>query len=323
MGCWGLFLLLSCFLTNICVAQEELTGKGIVVTFPKGMEGAAQRVLRTYNNLKRDCEVKLGYRYNRDVEVFLCRDHDSFNRRIVALGGRKKPQHIAAVAFSLADVIVLKSAAWIKAQPGEFKTIFQHEISHCLLGYIRRRHRGMDLPRWFDEGIAQWVSEGLFHGKSVQLHQALRADAWIPFDQLNQRFPEQEGASALAYAQSESMVRFIAEYNDPNLKKANIHGILLRLVERDSFDKALFAVTGLHLSGLESAWSRQERSSAPFPLTLFPDAIFAITIVVLALLAFANYRGRRNRRLVQMDEEESQWAHGNPQETEEERDDMG
>lgn len=322
MGQGILVAVILCLLSGIGFSQGEVSKKGIVVTFPAGMKGSAQRILRTYHALKRDCEIKLGYRYNRDVQVFLCRDHDSFNSRIIELGGRKKPKHIAAVAFSLADIIVLKSAAWTRAKPGEFETIFQHEISHCLLGYLRRRHRGMDLPRWFDEGIAQWVSEGLFHGESVQLHQALRSNAWIPFDQLKRRFPEQEGASALAYAQSESMVRFIAEYNDRNLAKANINGILLRLIERDSFDQALFAVTGLHMGGLEGAWSRQERSSIPFPLTLFPDAIFAITIVVLALLAFANYRGRRNRRLAQMDEEEAAFEHWEQVEVGEDQEDL-
>jgi hypothetical protein len=287
--------------STLAHGQNQLNEPGIKVEFPDGMKGAAERVLRVYPRLKRDCEEKLGYRYTKTVRVWICRDHKPFNDQIISLGGQAKPEHIAAVAFPMVDVIVLKSAAWTRSSVREFEIIVQHEISHCLLGHLRRIHERMSIPAWFDEGIAQWVSEGLFRGDSVRLHQALRQEAWIPFADLENKFPAQEGASELAYAQSESMVRFIAEYNDPERNRANIHGILLHLANGESFDQALFAITGLHFRGLEARWSEQKKSSLPFPIQLFPDVFFSVTIVVLALLAFASYRVRRSRRLAEMD----------------------
>ncbi len=300
----GFWLLALILLACVAQGQGQLVGPGIVVDYPQGMKGSAERIVADFPHLKKACEVKIGYRYTRDVHVWVKRDHRGFNEQIVSLGGSKKPPFVAAVAFPFIDVIVLKSEAWTRHDWRQFKITFQHEIAHCLLGHLRRVYRGMDVPRWFDEGLAQWLSDGLYVGDDVSLHRALREGKWIPFEDLEKRFPRQEGASHLAYAQSESMVRFIAEFQDPLGEKANIKGLILRLVTGDSFDQALFAITGLHTHSMEDAWSRGEKSSFPFPLHLFPDAAFSLSIVVLCFLAYASYRIRRARRLDQMDTEE-------------------
>ncbi len=309
LRCLWLLLLLPGAPVPEVAAQNVLKKEGITVYYPEGMEVAAQKTAGVYPGLLHRCESRLGSRYPRHLELWLCRDHASFNRRIVQLGGGRKPDFVAAVAFPAIDVIVLKAAAWRQGPPDNFRVTFMHEISHCILGDLRRAHRGMVIPRWFDEGVAQWVSEGLYRGDGMRLHQALRNGSWIPFEELDERFPSQEGASELAYAQSESMVRFIAEYNDPGGKRNNLAGILISLSDGSSFDEALREITGLSLEQMEEEWSRGRRSILPFPLRLLPEAMFSFLLIVLSLLAFVTYRVKRARRLAALDQEELATIH--------------
>ncbi len=284
------------------------------------MEGAAARVLEVYPRLKEEVETRLGLRYTRKLDIWLERSHADFNARITALGGGPKPEHVAAVAFPYHDVVVMKADAWRRGAPRAFEVTFQHEIVHCLLGELRRRHPEMTLPTWLDEGIAQWASEAVFFGSPDLLAQAIRQGSLIPFEELRRDFPDQEGASALAYAQSHSLVRFIAERGNPTGRKNNIQGLLLQLMDGSEVEDAVRAVTGLGFDELEKVWEGETGAALPFSLRDVPEMVFGIAIFVLALLAFSVQRVRRAQRLAQFEaEERAQLALEADPETEAER----
>ena len=281
-------------------AQGRLEADGIIIHHPDGMAGAARRVADSYADLLHETEVKLGFPYGQKVRVWIERDHEAFDRRIVAFGGAPRPDHVAAVAFPMHDLIILKSAAWLRGDARAFEVTLQHEIAHCVLGRLRRSHPGIDLPVWLDEGLAQWVSETQLYGSSDLIAQAIRRDELIPFEKLRRDFPEQEGASALAYAQSLEIVRYLAAFENPKGRKRNVQGLLLALADGLSLDAAVRQQTGMSLHELESAWRGDARAILPISLRQLPEVLFAFMLVVLALLAYAVARVRRENRLAEL-----------------------
>ena len=301
-----LTVLLAFAVLSSAGAQGVASGTGIRVRHERGQERLARRILDIYPGLREDVTRKLGIAYPRSLEVVVVRGHDSFNAVLRKNGGRERPEHVAAVAFGYRDLIVLKSSAWTRAEGDLMPSIFEHEIAHCVVGHLEREHAECFVPRWFDEGVAQWVSERVFHGEPDILDRAAGSDALLPFDELVNSFPEQEGASALAYAQSLSLVRFISRLHaEHELVRGNIRAIFALLARGWRLEAAIESVTGMSMPALLDAWRADlERRALAADLRLFPQILFGAILLVSSLLGWATLRVRRARRLREFDEEE-------------------
>ena len=171
-----------------------------------------------------------------------------------------------------------------------------------MLGHLVREHPRCRLPLWFEEGLAQWVSERLYRGDSGILDGALRADKLIPFDALLRDFPDHEHASALAYAQSLSLVRFISGHGARDEKaRGNLRAMLVILCRGTRFEDALRIATGLDFASLERAWISEMRRRVPLSVQQLPSFLFGGTILILSLLLWATLRVRRERRFAEFD----------------------
>lgn len=274
------------------------------VVHDSGLEGLAERIRAAYPRLLEDTEHRLGVAYEHRLTVHVVRDHDEFNATVTALGAAPRPEHVAAVAFGFRDVIVLKSSAWRRAPGDEFEVIFQHEIVHVVLGALQREHTFL-IPRWLDEGIAQWVTDRPFFGEPETLDRAVRNDRLLSFERLTREFPDHEGASALAYAQSLSLVRFISRRKAADERvRGNVRGLLRFMSRGASAEEAIFYVTGLELPELEDAWRDELRHRTPVSLRHLPEVLVSGAMVIAAMLAFAAHRMRRRRRMDELEEDD-------------------
>lgn len=287
-------------------AQSVRRADGVKVHFDDGLEGAADRVLELFLPVKRKCTERLGFALPREVTIHVVRDHEAFNELVVSLGAAPRPPFVAAVAFSRADLIVLKSEAWRRQRQDSLEDILLHELAHVFLGHVERTSR-LPVPRWFDEGVAQWVTRRVFLGPPDVLERAYRKDRLLSLDALTKSFPEQEGASALAYAQSLSLVRFISHWNATDEdKRRNIPAILRLMIQGKRFPDALENVTGKTLKQLEAAWRGDLKNLPSGLLRQLPDFVFGGFVLVAALLILARLRVKRARRLAQFDAEEEE-----------------
>lgn len=271
----------------------------LLMEFEEGLEGAARKVKSLYPALLKDTEAKLGFSYPRTLRVQLFRSHESFSRAVVAAGGRPKPPHIAAVAFGHKDLIILKSRAWTSNQNESLETIFQHELAHCFIGHLERLRPMSRIPLWLNEGVAQWVSEAIFWGKAEVLDRARASGSVIPLAELERNFPDEEGASQLAYAQSLALVRHIAEQRRDRRNVADLLDLTSRGVDMDT---ALRAVIGVDRKGLEEDWLRGQRRFFGLSVGQLMEFSFGIFILVATLLLIAVNRSRRRRKLEALDD---------------------
>jgi len=111
----------------------------------------------------------------------------------------------------------------ISVTPGDTQTIelqrqVPHELAHVMLyrnigeaGYYR-------LPAWLNEGIASMAELYPNPDYAHALTQASRNNTLMPFADLCGSFPSDSGGAFLAYAQSESFVRYLrSTYGDTGL----------------------------------------------------------------------------------------------------------
>lgn len=277
----------------------------VSVVHSAGLEGAARRVRTRHATLCERVKKRTGLNLPERIEVHLTSSHESFNATIRRLGGAARPEHVAAVAFPYQDIIVMKTEAWIRNRGG-FEQLYMHELTHCAIGVLRQR-QPVDIPHWFEEGLAQFAANSSFVERSDVLDLAIDSDSTIPFSQLESAFPAQEGATTLAYAQSLSIVRFLHGYQTKTPdRRLRLTAMLRRLARGSSFKETLKLSTGLEPGQLEAAWLGEMQRQSSLSLRQLPALVFGGLLLVVTLLLLARQRVRRTQLLQSMTEEEAE-----------------
>jgi len=128
-------------------------------------------------------------------------DFDSYARSSL-------PTWTGAAYLSSQNIILLKNPTWSNPEIN-FQREFLHELSHL---YFHKKFEGKDIPLWYNEGLAEYLSVG-----SIDLHSglvlsnAIWAKSILPFDRIDSLLFFSKQKAELAYAQSLSAILFLYE----------------------------------------------------------------------------------------------------------------
>jgi hypothetical protein len=124
-----------------------------------------------------------------------------------------------------------------------------HEMTHLLLDSVAPGSAA-PLPTWLDEGIAM-VAEGQTQPIFQQaLDQASRSHHLISIQSLSGNFPETPDEATIAYAESESMVRyFVTTYG-----QAKLGTLIASFRQGQSSDEAFKNSIGISSRDFQAAW---------------------------------------------------------------------
>jgi hypothetical protein len=110
------------------------------------------------------------------------------------------------------------------------------------------------LPRWFNEGVSQWVSGGITEviiGENKDfLKQATLSGRFIPISELTKGFPLDNSSLVLAYQESKSIVDYIVKEHGPD----GILRIIKHLQEGRTIDSAVIKSLSISMGRLEKQW---------------------------------------------------------------------
>lgn len=121
-----------------------------------------------------------------------------------------------------------------------------HEYTHLVFDYITNGN----YPRWFTEGLAQYVEYRVNHYEWVTANNTLDHTMYS-MQELDQNFDELPNQS-LAYRQSLAAVRYIAEVHGED----KLQGIIRSLKAGDSLEKAIQQNLGMEYSVFETSWQQ-------------------------------------------------------------------
>lgn len=146
---------------------------------------------------------------------------------------------------------VLAPEAWISEDnPEAVRRIFQqagpmaHELTHLMLDYAAKGN----YPRWFTEGVAQYV-EYKFTGYIFGQREGIWNRGLYPLSNMDRQF-DKLSDQALAYRQSLSVVEYIvAVYGEEEL-----HNIIKNLAAGTNFNKAFDSALGRDVETFEKEW---------------------------------------------------------------------
>ncbi len=239
-----LFSILSSFAAPSPHAAEfkTLQGDGVEVLFPPTLGTAAREAAQMTPGIKKDLQETFGWPFRFKPTIILMKDPQRF---------RQITQSPLIVGFAIPNKnLVIIDYPRIR-NPMNFQNILKHELCHLLL---HKEIENVPIPRWFDEGVAQWASNGvmdiLHDQRDALLPKAAFSDGLIPLGALNKGFPGNANALRLAYEESRSIIDYIIlTHGKPGLLE-----ILALMKENVPLRKAISMVFDTPLYKVEKKW---------------------------------------------------------------------
>jgi len=194
--------------------------------------------------------------------------------------------HEAFVAYAVPErQLVVIDATQMGVRPFTLAITLKHELCHLLLHHhITEVH----LPKWLDEGVCQWISEGVpevvFARGLSPLPAAVLMGELISLEALSSRFPGDNRGLFLAYEQSRSVVDYIIQTYGVNGILNILHSMKNGVQAEESIQTALM-ITGREL---EKRWHEDLRSWPVF-LAFLAGNLYTVLFIIAALLTVLAY----------------------------------
>ncbi len=218
------------------------------------------------------------------VRVYLAPDEAAFD----SLTGGRIPEWGAGVAVPGLRTIVMPafsergSSGWSEART------LRHEWAH--LG-LHQWLQGLRIPRWFDEGYAEWASGGWDAEQGWQLRVALARGALPDMDSVSLAWPRDRSQAQLAYMLAGTAFEYLIRTSG----ERGVELLLERWREERSFSTALRRVYGVTPGQFEEDWQEYVKDRYGWLFVLSRSAVFWL-FLALALLVLFWIRRRRQRR---------------------------
>jgi hypothetical protein len=231
---------------------------------------------------------RLGLPVGSPLTILVVRDVDETRAEVVARTGREPPDWAGGLALPEHDLVIVR--ADLGGEPFDrVDSILTHELVHIAVARARKQEEAAAIPRWFEEGLAQWVAGRARPLDVPDLRPAATFGYLLDLSEMNAAFAHGEGAAARAYAQAESFVRFIARRRGAD----GVRHVMERLLDGVDLDIALSAVTAANLAMSWSAWQAELRADRGWIVGTASQALIAILILVVVALGVRRVMRRK------------------------------
>ncbi len=215
------------------------------IVFSPNLESMAVEVRQMVPVIKEELHDIFGWELHERPVIVLFSDRRPFQRLV---------ESPLTVAFAQPERnMVAIDCTRTNRHPLSLRNVVKHELCHL---YVHQYVKNRPVPRWLDEGIAQWASDGisdiLHDRKRTLLTRAAFTGKLLPLDSLNKRFPLQDHDFILAYEQSKDFVVYLVNRYGKNKVLQLLHSVK----EGEAFHHAVSFSLGEPLADIEREWHR-------------------------------------------------------------------
>jgi hypothetical protein len=203
------------------------------------------------------------------------------------LTGGSVPEWRAGVAVPEFGLLIVPTGEGPRILDPEGLGVLRHEWAH--LG-LHQTLGDLRIPRWFDEGYAQWASGGWDATEAWRLRVLLALGRLPPLDSLSLAWPRDRPSAEGAYLLAASAVSYL-------LGESGERGLSLFLTRwraGGSFEQSLRATFGVTPGQFEEDWRRHVKRRYGWLFVASRSAVFWM-LLALVLLLMVRVRQVRNR----------------------------
>lgn len=236
-------------------AWRTVEGPVVRLHWYEGDDAFAQRALGIGENAIARASELLGVTETEPVDFFIY-DTEPALREALGAGTR---ENVAGQAhqdirtlFGLIEPQEIESD-WVD-------TLVTHELTHLVFGTATENpYHGP--PRWLNEGVAVYLSEGYTPFWRSTVEAAVRDGSLIPLEGLGGLFPTTAEQFRLAYGESVSAVDYFTRTFD----EATLWQLVRSYADGVSDDDAFSAATGADLAAFNAGWMGSLGVDVPAP----------------------------------------------------------
>ena len=239
--------------TDTSKQWRTLRGDIVTVHWYDGDEAFARRALDIGEEAVRSTAGLLGVTESDPIDFFIYGDNEAFR---TALGPGTR-ENVGGQAH--ADIRTLFGLY----QPGQtddswLGILVPHELTHLVFDTaVDNPYRFP--PRWVNEGLAVYLSEG-YGGFDRGMVQGAVADRTLmPLTALTGQFPTDPAKTSLAYAEAVSAIDFLVRAYDQASLLSLINSYREGLTDDEAFTRAI----GTDVAGFQAAWLAELGAETP------------------------------------------------------------
>ncbi|MFZ0449329.1 MAG: hypothetical protein WAL98_08805 [Desulfatiglandaceae bacterium] len=284
-----LAMAMSAFGEDLAVLQS----KDVTIYYDSSLDSAAKEVLELYPKIRGDLTNVFRWKIAGRPSIVLVMKRELFLRMA---------ESSLAVAFAVPRKnLVVIDYSRMRVHPFSLEVTLKHELGHILL---HQHIRDKLLPRWLDEGLCQWVSDGIdeimMDQKGTVLNRAALTREFLPLNDLRYRFPRDERGIILAYQESKSFVTYL--FNQ--FGETRVLSFLSLLGKGTETGAAVQRVFSRSLEELEKEWHHSIRPAMAWLVQIsyqLYEILFAFAALI-TLYAFIRLMVKKRRERYEDDD---------------------
>ncbi len=219
-------------------------GRLVRVHWVEGDAAFGARALRIAEDAVAEAENLLGVREERPIDFFIYADEQAFYD---ALGPGTR-ENVGGQANAEIRTLFAQIGPGLLESPW-VGIVIPHELTHLVFDTAVRNPYHFP-PRWLNEGLAVYLSEGYGPSDRSAVAAAARDGSLMPLSGLTAQFPTRQEAFFLAYSESVSAVDFLVRRFGRDALVALVRSYARGVTDDEAFTAAL----GVDVAGFETAW---------------------------------------------------------------------
>ncbi len=209
------------------------------------------------------------------------------------LTGGQVPEWRAGVAIPELGLLVVPTGEGPRVLDPAGVRVLRHEWAHLGLHQVLG---GPRIPRWFDEGYAQWASGGWDASEAWRLRVLLAWGGAPPLDSLSLTWPRDRAAAEGAYLLAASAVSYLLEGSG----ERGLALFLARWKDARSFDDALRSTFGVTPGQFEEDWRRHVKRRYGWLFVASRSAVLWMLLALVLLFMARSRQGRNRSRMARL-----------------------
>ncbi len=228
-------------------------GEIVRVHWYEGSDAFGERALRIGETAVRETSELLGVTEEEPIDFFVYANQDEFYE---ALGPGTRENVGGQANADLRTLYALITPAEIDDPWVEI--VVPHELVHLVFDTTVDNPYHFP-PRWLNEGLAVYLSQGYDVGDRLAVEGAARDGTLIPLNGLAGQFPTTRERFFLAYAESVSSVDYLIRTHGQDRLIALIRSYAAGTTDDEAFQAAI----GVDVDGFDAAWRAELRAREP------------------------------------------------------------
>jgi hypothetical protein len=237
-------------------AWKTLVGDIVRVHWYEGSNAFGRRALAIGDKAVREASAFLGVTESEPIDFYIYADEPSFYDAV----GPSTRENVVGTAISeirtMFGLIPPNEVA-----TAEVTRTVPHELTHLVFDTAVRNPYHYP-PRWLNEGVATYLTEGFSPWLRASVEAAADAGRLMPLTALSVQFPSTYERFALAYAESTSAVDYLVREQGTDA----LVGLVNSYADGVTDDEAFRAAVGTDVAGFEMAWLASLGAEAPTQL---------------------------------------------------------